>query len=503
MDWIALLARLMLAAVFLIAAVGKLADRQGSRQALADFGVPSRMAAPVALILPLVEFAIAALLIPSASTRWGALAALGLLGLFIAGISVSLAHGRKPDCHCFGQLHSAPIGWSTLVRNGFLAAVAGIVLWQGGESPDFASLAAGAGLSVAVWIALAVALIALTLAAIEAWLLLNLLTQQGRILVRLERLESALGLGSGTGLPMGEQAPEFKLPSLTGERLSLAGLRSSGQPVLLFFANPNCAPCDALLPEIARWQREHADRVTVAVISDGPMEVNRAKAEKHGVATVLLQKDREVKEAYDVTATPAAILVGADGRISSRIGYGADGVEGLLQQVLTGVAYAPLEPLPASTNGHHLTPEPPVRNMTIGQCAPALALPDLEGKTIDLAGFEGSSTLVLFWRPSCGFCQQMLPELKKWERKRPPGSPRLLVVSTGAVEENRAMGFTSPVVLDAEGAAMRSFGATGTPMAVLVDAEGRVASSLMVGAAAVMALARTRQNEPVGKLRQT
>jgi methylamine dehydrogenase accessory protein MauD len=503
MDWIALLARLMLAAVFLIAAVGKLADRQGTRRALAEFGVPSRMAAPMVIVLPLVELAIAALLIAAASARWGALAALGLLGLFIAGISISLAHGRKPDCHCFGQLHSAPIGRSTLVRNGFLAAAAGVVLWQGGESPNFASLAAPERLSAAVWIAVGVALIALTLAAIEGWLLLNLLPQQGRILVRLERLESALGLGPRSGLPVSEQAPDFNLPSLTGERLSLTALLSSGRPVLLFFANPNCPPCDTLLPEVARWQREHVDRVTVVVISDGSIEVNRAKGEKYGVERVLLQKDREVKEAYNVIATPAAILVGADGRISSRIGYGADGVDGLLQQALTGVAYAPLEPVPASTNGHHLIPEPPVRNMTIGQPAPALALPDLEGKTIDIAGFEDSSTLVLFWRPSCGFCQQMLPELKKWERKRPPGSPRLLVVSTGAVEENRAMGFTSPVVLDAEGAAMRSFGATGTPMAVLVDAEGRIASSLVVGAEAVMALARTRRSEPVGKLRQS
>lgn len=48
----------------------------------------------------------------------------------------------------------------------------------------------------------------------------------------------------------------------------------------------------------------------------------------------------------------------------------------------------------------------------------------------------------------------------------------------------------SLVPLDTEGGAMRAFGADGTPMAVLVDEEGRIASPLGAGAPAVMASAR-------------
>lgn len=495
MDWIALLARLLLAAVFLVAAVGKLADRPGSRQALADFGVPVRLAAPMALLLPPAELVIAVLLLPGRTAPWGALAALGLLGLFIAGVTINLVRGRKPNCHCFGQLHSAPVGWSTVIRNGVLAAAAGIVLWRGGETPRGAAVAVGSGSGAVAWIALGVAVVALALAAIEAWLLLNLLSQQGRVLGRVEKLEAALGLGPGSGLLAGQQAPDFELSSLTGDRVSLPALRSAGRPVLLFFTHPNCGPCDEVLPDVARWQREYADQVTIAAISHGPIDVNRAKAEKHGLRTVLLQKELEVNEAYDVAGTPAAVLVGADGRIASRIGNGAEGVEGLVQQAVTGVAYVPPELAQHDGNGRHEPPAP--AGPAVGQPAPALVLPDLEGRTTDLADFQGSSTLVLFWRPTCGFCQHMLPELKKWERKRPAASPRLLVVSTGTVEENRAMGLASPVVLDADGSAMRAFGATGTPMAVLVDAAGRIASSLVVGAQQVMALASARRNEAV------
>jgi len=41
----------------------------------------------------------------------------------------------------------------------------------------------------------------------------------------------------------------------------------------------------------------------------------------------------------------------------------------------------------------------------------------------------------------------------------------------------------------------QAFGASGTPMAVLVDAEGRIASPVVAGAAAVLALAGG-QGEP-------
>jgi hypothetical protein len=96
---------------------------------------------------------------------------------------------------------------------------------------------------------------------------------------------------------------------------------------------------------------------------------------------------------------------------------------------------------------------------------------------------------VLFWNLGCGFCQQVLPDLKTWEADPPPGAPQLLVVSAGTVEANQAMGLRSPVVLDQGFNAGRTFGATGTPSAVLIDAQGRIASPVAVGAAAVLALA--------------
>src|SRR5205085_9532659 len=99
MSVVVLFARLLLAAVFLVAGLAKLADLAGSRQALRDFGVPAQLATPFGTLLPLAELAVAVALVPTVSAWWGAVGALVLLLLFVGGISSNLARGRQPDCH--------------------------------------------------------------------------------------------------------------------------------------------------------------------------------------------------------------------------------------------------------------------------------------------------------------------------------------------------------------------------------------------------------------------
>jgi len=489
MEWVTLPARLLLIAAFGAAGLGKLMDRNGSRQAIADFGVPTGAASAVGLILPLVELSIAALLVPNGSARWGAAAALGILCVFILAIAINLARGRKPNCHCFGQLHSSPIGWPTVVRNGSLALVAVLVLWPGpGGNGGMHPISVAAGSATGTWIAVIVAFAALGVALLDSWLTLNVVSQQGRFLVRLEALETAAGVGPGSGLPVGDQAPAFDLRSMTGDRVSLVALLSSSPMLMLVFTNADCAPCDALLPDVARWQREYIDNVQLAVIGRGSLEANRARADQHGLQMVLLQKEREVAAAYHVESTPAAVLIAADGRIASRIAYSAERIEALLTHAI-GVAASALHPTAGDGGGHPDSRE--WRPLAVGQPAPALVMPDLDGNAVNLAEVRRNSTLVLFWSPDCGFCQRMLPDLKRWEKQRSARSIDLLVLSTGTVEANRAMGLVSTIVLDTDGTAMRRFGASGTPTAVLLDASGRIASSVATGAKEVMTLATT------------
>jgi hypothetical protein len=87
----------------------------------------------------------------------------------------------------------------------------------------------------------------------------------------------------------------------------------------------------------------------------------------------------------------------------------------------------------------------------------------------------------------------MLEDLKVWEANRPKEAPKLLVVSTGSVEANRALGLRSPVLLEEELTTGRRFGATGTPIGVLVDAQGKIASQLAVGAESILVLSKIGQ----------
>jgi len=54
-----LIARMLLAGIFAVAGITKLADRSGSRQAIIGFGLPSSIAGPLGLLLPLAELAVA------------------------------------------------------------------------------------------------------------------------------------------------------------------------------------------------------------------------------------------------------------------------------------------------------------------------------------------------------------------------------------------------------------------------------------------------------------
>ena len=503
MDVLILLARLLLAGVFLVSGVAKLLDLAGSQKAMRDFGLPEPLARIAGLGLPIAELAVAVLLLPSLTAPWAALGALVLLAGFIGGISYNLARGNTPNCHCFGQLQSEPIGRATLIRNGVLAAVAlfiGVAGFAYGPGPGIFEWADD--MTGLAWVVLIGGVIILAALAGVIWMVVHLLGQNGRLLVRLDRIEEALAdadiaiagdedeaeAGFEEGLPFGSPAPAFSLTGLHGEQMTLAALRAAGNQVLLIFTDPNCGPCNALLPDIGTWQREHRSKLTVALISRGKPEAYLAKSAEHGLSNILLQENNEVADAYQVAGTPTGLLVRADGTIGSGLAPGGDAIRRLVAQALENRVAIPLRAAPKQAP--RPAPAPQAGSEKIGSPAPEVTLPNLSGETVTLAQFKGEPTALLFWNPGCGFCQRMLPELKAWEESPPEGAPKLLVVSTGEAERNAEMGLKSPVVLDAGFNTGRAFGASGTPSALLVNANGEIATGIAVGAPGVLGLLR-------------
>jgi peroxiredoxin len=499
-----LASRLLLAGVFLIAGVAKLADRAGSRQAVVGFGVPERLASAVGAGLPATELVVGVALILSVSARFAALGALLLLAAFVGGIVVALRRGTGADCHCFGQLHSAPVSWRTLGRNGVLAVVAAFVVIVGWRHPGVSATAWIARLSGGWAAALGLGVVLGLVVGFLVWFALQLLSQNGRIFARLEAIEAAIGeaggapsagggplaaLGSGLdggGLPVGAPAPTFALSSTDGEHHALGTLLAAGVPLLLVFSDAGCGPCDALLPEVAAWQREHQQHLQIALIASGDQQRNREKAGRHSLERVLLQTEREVPDAYQAHGTPMAVVIAADGLIASPTVGGADAIRTLVAQA-TAPPLAVVQ-MPAS-NGHG-DGNPVDATPGMGARAPELVLANLDGHRIALKDVWKQRTLAIFWNPGCGFCQSMLADLKAFEDDPPTDAPRLVVISTGEPDQTRENDLRCTVMLDPEGRAMDAFGVHGTPMGVLVE-NGRVASPVAAGADAVLALAHT------------
>jgi thiol-disulfide isomerase/thioredoxin len=478
---IAVASKCLLSLIFIIAAIGKLADLPGSRRAVRGFGVPQGLAGAIGTALPVVELAVGLGLLFAPSGWWGAVGAAALLSGFALVIAANLLRGKTPDCHCFGQLHSAPAGRKTLLRNVALAGLALVVVARGPQNigPGIGTFLAGLS---GVQLAWAVASFALAcLCFVCTWFMLQLYKQNGRLLQRVEALEQrpgsdALQPGPRTvsndkpwvGLPRGSLAPDFRLPDLAGQWHSLQSLLAEPKPLMLLFTDPECGPCKAMLPAVASWHAEYADIVKIVIVSRGKAKKDLKNLDPQ--LNVLVQQGSEVAAAFECHGTPGAVWIGSDGRIKSHVVQGSIEIERLFTE-----------------ERKRATPElPPAHH--IGDPAPATMLTTASGKPAKLADFKGRPLVMLFWNPSCGFCARMLDDLKLWERRTPPGAPRLLVVSTGSAEANRQAGFLSEVVLDEDFRLGRAFRATGTPSAVLLDEHGAVSAALAVGEDAVKSL---------------
>jgi len=477
---VVLVARLVLAGVFLVAGLAKLADRDGTRTALVGFGAPRGLSTPLALVLPLAEIAVALLLLPAATALYGALAALALVALFSGVIAISLARGKTPDCHCFGQLHSAPASWKTLARNGLLGVV-GLVAVAGTVGEDSVSAVAWVReLAPSELVAVVVGVTSALLLAVGGLAFVSLMRSYGRVLTRLDRVETALAragldLEAELGMPAigrepGTPAPAFTARSVDGEEISLASLDASGLPTLLLFTSPGCGPCKALMPQVAAWQQEHAETVSIVVASSGVLEDARAERDDHSLENVLLDENDELYELFEANGTPSAVLIGSGGQIASWVASGREWIEQLVEQALGGA---------------------PSEGLSLGTEAPAVELPALGGDTVSLESLRGRDTLLLFWNPSCGFCRDLHEDVLAWEASASDADPRLVIVSSGDAVGTRAEGFASLVLLDESLVAGSALGANGTPMAVLIDAHGRIASHVVAGGEAVLDLARS------------
>lgn len=114
---------------------------------------------------------------------------------------------------------------------------------------------------------------------------------------------------------VGAHAPEFELPTLTGESLQLGDLQ--GKPLLVNFWATWCAPCVIEMPIFQRLYEKHKNELyVVAVNADEPATVVRDFVEEHNLTyPILLDHGGEVQELYSMRGYPTSFFIDGEGVI--------------------------------------------------------------------------------------------------------------------------------------------------------------------------------------------
>ncbi|HCC32696.1 MAG TPA: TlpA family protein disulfide reductase, partial [Clostridiales bacterium] len=141
-----------------------------------------------------------------------------------------------------------------------------------------------------------------------------------RALAVLVVLTVALLSGCRPG-PANDRAPDFRLPNLAGEQVSLRRMLQDG-PVLVNFWATWCPPCKRKLPELEELHREFAGRgLTIAGINldADPGDARAFLAAQPVSFPILFDAGGTVAAAFEVRGIPAGVLVGRDGVILLRV----------------------------------------------------------------------------------------------------------------------------------------------------------------------------------------
>jgi peroxiredoxin len=133
----------------------------------------------------------------------------------------------------------------------------------------------------------------------------------------------------------------------------------------------------------------------------------------------------------------------------------------------------------------------------VGAVAPEFSLGDTSGGRTSLERLlaGGRRVLLVFVHPGCELCAAVAHELPRW-RERTVQELTIAVISNGSVEENIAwgheqrLGDIALMVQEGNEASLR-YRIRGTPSAVLVDADGRIAAAVARGAIAIRELLMT------------
>lgn len=314
-DDLVLGVRAIIIGVLLVSGCAKLADRDGSAEAMTGFGVPPRLIPLAAFLLPFIEIALAIGLIFAATVGWAAIATTLLFLAFTVGVGRIVLAGENLDCHCFGQLSSGPVSRLTLVRNIALTLAVALLTWWAWDRD------ARAIWDDASWTFVGIAIIVLVFVVLGV-VIYRLWQTQIALLEQIDDLQAMIPAGRMRKPPVEESfvrvTEGITLTDPTGASVPVSALVRKKSPTMLVFISSSCRACNALLPDVAAWQQEFAALMSINVIGTGDAADVRSHAHGAGIDTVYMREGDELATRLKVNGNPTAVLVDHDGFVRAK-----------------------------------------------------------------------------------------------------------------------------------------------------------------------------------------
>ena len=126
-----------------------------------------------------------------------------------------------------------------------------------------------------------------------------------------------------TPVVAGNKAPDFTLPDLEGNQVSLSGFK--GKVVFLNFWATWCKPCEEEMPSMQllynalKSQNQPFEIVAVSIDSEGP-EVVQKFIERYNITfTVLHDRKGRIKDTYKTTGVPETFIIDQSGIIAEKV----------------------------------------------------------------------------------------------------------------------------------------------------------------------------------------
>jgi methylamine dehydrogenase accessory protein MauD len=152
-----------------------------------------------------------------------------------------------------------------------------------------------------------------------------------------ERIAPMGALMMDSGPRVGEPAPVFELPALSGGSVRLGGAQA--RATLLFFLSPTCPVCKKLIPILKSLHASEGGRLAVVLASDGDAIEHQDFRQRARLQEFPYVLSPELGLRYHVSKLPYAVLVDAPGRIRAKgLVNSREQLESLLTAMELGVA---------------------------------------------------------------------------------------------------------------------------------------------------------------------